>query len=68
MMCECSDRGCPVHEGDSECSRKATNHVWRVDMEDRDGLEMCEGCASDALDSGVFTSEDPHQQEIEDDE
>ena len=53
--CECSDPGCPVHKGISSCSRLAITVLYRVDMEDRTGTAMCEGCASDAFESGLFT-------------
>ena len=52
--CECSDRECPVHKGRPSCPRAGDTIVYRSDMEDRSGVLMCEGCAADALDSGVF--------------
>lgn len=52
--CECSDPGCPVHQGREECDGVFTVTVYRVDMEDLTGTDMCEGCAADALESGVF--------------
>ena len=57
--CECSDPGCPVHKGSSHCPNKSTGKVYRSDMEDRSGTAMCRGCASDALDSGVFYTKNP---------
>lgn len=53
-QCECADRGCPVHKGNSVCKQSASTVVYRVDMEDRTGTRMCDGCASDALESGCF--------------
>ena len=53
--CECCDQGCPVHRNVAACGRPATETVRRIDMDD--GLtrfKMCEGCAEDALASGVF--------------
>jgi hypothetical protein len=50
--CECSDPGCPCCHG--HCERKATTVLCRSDMEDETGTAMCEGCAGDALESGVF--------------
>lgn len=50
--CECSDPGCPVCRG--KCVEKAKTVLCRVDMEDRTGTAMCEGCASDAMTSGLF--------------
>jgi len=52
--CECSNRGCPVHKGVSECSGVATATLYRIDMEDRTGTLMCDDCADDAYDSGLF--------------
>jgi hypothetical protein len=57
--CECSDPGCPIHPGKTECSETDDIvTVFRSDMEDETGTEMCSGCASDALESGVFYTED----------
>lgn len=53
-FCECVDKGCPVHQGVPECSEKARACLVRVDMEDETGTLMCQGCAEDAMDSGVF--------------
>jgi hypothetical protein len=53
--CECTDPGCPVHKGKSECShfgRVVT--LYRVDMEDETGTRMCRACAEDAMESGLF--------------
>jgi hypothetical protein len=55
MNCQCSDPGCPVCHG--HCNTKATDCLMRCDMDDRTGTPMCEQCASDALDSGLFRSE-----------
>lgn len=52
--CDCGDRGCPVHKGSERCPNKATVTVYRIDMNDPYGSEMCDGCAEDAMDSGVF--------------
>lgn len=50
--CQCSDRGCPCCKG--KCKSQALMFVHRTDMDDAEGTPMCEGCAADALDSGVF--------------
>lgn len=52
--CQCADPGCPIHRGESKCTRAAKRKVRRIDMEDRSGTWMCEGCASDVYDSGLF--------------
>jgi hypothetical protein len=53
MRCECADPGCPVHRG-ADCTRKANALLRRIDMDDESGEYMCESCAEDALESGVF--------------
>lgn len=59
--CECSDPGCPKHPQVSECAaadgKKSVMTLYRIDMEDRTGTDMCSECASDATDSGLFTDE-----------
>ena len=62
MFCECSDPGCPECKGD--CNRRALSTVYRVDMKDETGTPMCNRCAEDAMDSGVFANE----KEAEEDE
>jgi hypothetical protein len=55
LLCECGDSGCPIHEGKNECSKSPTCIVRRIDMDKgTTKFSMCNGCASDALDSGVF--------------
>jgi len=54
--CECSDPGCPTHEGANECPNEASVTVRRIDMEDgTTTFDFCDFCATDALSSGVFT-------------
>lgn len=55
--CQCSDRGCPVHPGISFCIQPATTTLFRIDMDDTAGTAFCEACATDALDSGLFSTE-----------
>jgi len=55
--CECSDPGCDGHPGLAGCTRRATERLYRIDMEDVGGLLMCEECADDAMESGVFTDD-----------
>lgn len=54
--CECSDRGCPAHKGSSKCVNRATTIVYRIDMHDATGTAMCEACADDAFECGLFTT------------
>ena len=59
MTCECSDPGCPAHEGVSECTNEASSTVRRIDMEDgTTTFEFCQECTEDALESGVFDTQD----------
>jgi len=53
--CECGDKGCPVHQGEETCNLNAAVQLFRVDMDDQTGTLMCEKCAEDAFDSGLFT-------------
>lgn len=50
--CECSDSGCKHCHG--KCTSKRSRVYYRVDMEDKTGVRFCVGCASDALESGLF--------------
>jgi hypothetical protein len=52
--CECSDPGCPMHLGAETCENTAISTLFRVDMQDETGTVMCEGCACDAFESGLF--------------
>ena len=54
MRCECSDPGCKCCHG--HCRKPAEQTLCRVDMEDETGTLMCEGCADDAFDSGLFVN------------
>lgn len=56
MQCECSDPGCSGKHA-SQCYRIAATTLYRIDMEDETGTPMCHICAEDAMDSGVFTTE-----------
>lgn len=65
--CECSDPGCPEHKGKSRCSYTGeVMLLYRIDMEDKTGSAMCEKCASDAFESGVFTDSIDDEEEIGD--
>jgi Zn ribbon nucleic-acid-binding protein len=56
--CECSDPGCPAHKGQSGCQTFATMVLWREDMMDLTGTPMCTKCGTDALESGLFRTEE----------
>jgi hypothetical protein len=58
MQCECSDQECPVHPGRSQCDSEMTVTLFRVDTDDQTGTARCDGCAREALDSGLFVTED----------
>jgi len=55
-ICECSDPGCPHCQG--KCDEGATNILYRCDMDDETGTVMCEKCADDALEGGLFYTKD----------
>jgi len=52
VQCECTDPGCPACAG--KCTRWATMVLVRIDMEDETGTAMCDKCAYDAFESGLF--------------
>ncbi len=54
--CECTDPGCPCCHGHCDLDSAAT--LFRVDMDDRHGILMCDKCADDAMESGMFTVAD----------
>jgi hypothetical protein len=54
--CECSDKGCRTHQGESHCHNQASELYFRVDMDDQTGTGFCDACASDACESGLFIS------------
>jgi hypothetical protein len=55
QTCECSDPGCPVHLGYSQCTNTSQlTTVYRIDMEDKTGTLMCPTCLEDAMSSGLF--------------
>lgn len=64
--CECADPRCPAHSGKSDCRAKAFQILRRVDMLDLNGTAMCNDCADDAFDSGLFTSDTYGEDESED--
>jgi hypothetical protein len=62
-MCECADAGCPGHKGKNRCHYPVAHVMFRVDMEDKTGTAMCEGCATDAFESGLFESDENWSEE-----
>jgi len=56
--CGCIDRSCPAHPN-VVCAMPATTTIYRVDMDDDDGTHMCDDCAADAIESGLFTTIKP---------
>jgi hypothetical protein len=61
--CNCSDRWCHAHRGTSACAGRGNTILYRVDMNDLTGTVFCDDCASDALDSGLFTDEPPFDED-----
>lgn len=55
--CGCADAGCPVHRTVSQCVLASVVTFYRIDMEDITGTPFCEACATDALESGLFTDD-----------
>jgi hypothetical protein len=64
--CECSDPSCkhpkPGREPIPRCMTRSSRLVrlYRLDMLDPTGTDMCAHCTSDALESGLFTTYKPH--------
>lgn len=56
VRCQCSDPGCPHCQG--SCRADAVTVVFRIDMRDRIGHPMCDKCADDCVESGVFRTDD----------
>lgn len=54
-VCFCSDKGCASCKG--ACGKAGTVVLVRVDMADR-GEFYCEDCAADAMESGLFTTDE----------
>ncbi len=52
--CECADPGCPVCKG--RCDNWSNIVLNRIDMIDETGTAFCEGCADDAMESGLFSN------------
>lgn len=52
--CQCFDTACNVNHGAVGCEIAPAFALYRVDMEDRTGTAMCEHCAEDAVESGLF--------------
>lgn len=50
-MCMCTDPGCPC---EGTCCNDATQTIHRVDMDDESGTPMCNTCADDAMETGLF--------------
>jgi hypothetical protein len=54
--CECADPMCPAHPSLNSCAHPSTRRLFRVDMMNA-RIRFCDGCADDALESGVFAEE-----------
>ncbi len=62
--CECHDSGCAGHKLVHFCTREQTVTLYRVDMDDETGTPMCEPCAADACDSGLFSVGEAFEGEV----
>jgi len=56
--CECMDKGCPIHKGQTCTSYRGKVILHRVDMEDISGTMFCLPCSNDAMGSGLFRIEE----------
>ena len=54
-ICCCADPGCPHCKG--HCENRSVTVVVRIDMEDITGTPVCQKCAEDCMDSGLFRLE-----------
>ncbi len=63
MGCQCADIQDAPHQGDPICTNDVSVTLYRVDMDDRAGVDFCEYCAEDAMDSGLFTDSAPGEDE-----
>src|ERR1700728_2836358 len=63
--CECADSLCAHHIGKSDCRDVASQYLYRVDMQDVTGTAMCDACAEDAMESGLFTDSTDDEDETE---
>ena len=50
--CQCYDPQCPECHG--RCRNGPTSVLYRIDLEDETGTPMCELCAADSLESGLY--------------
>ncbi len=58
--CECADPGCPAdHNVCMDGLVRESVVLYRIDMEDYTGTEFCNPCAGDAMESGVFSTDEP---------
>lgn len=65
-ICECTDPSCPECAGN--CDHKATEILYRLDMDDESGTAFCDQCSADAMHSGVFTDQSQEEEEEEEEE
>lgn len=65
--CLCADPGCPAHIHRA-CSDRAAETLYRADMTDLTGTPMCEPCAADAYESGLFTDAADNDEDNDTDE
>lgn len=53
--CQCSDMQCPTHPLMNRCANVGNQRLYRIDMADDSGTQMCVQCADDAYESGLFS-------------
>lgn len=58
--CECEDGACQAYRhvtAAGRCAESVAKTLYRVDMDDHDGVRFCSGCADDASEAGVFATQ-----------
>lgn len=58
MKCECADPGCNACNG--LCTNLAKTTLFRIDMDDYTGIDLCDECTEDAMESGLFSLQPRH--------
>ena len=51
--CQCFDQEC---HGRGQCGDAVAETLYRIDMIDETGTPLCEHCANDAFNSGLFSA------------
>lgn len=65
-ICQCADKHCAAHRGWSGCTNEATQTLYRIDRSPKghnedSATDFCQPCAEDAMDTGVYSDDDPNE-------